>query len=84
MVKILNMEHKLKTFFYFQLSELSATVGVGVGPCFQSIKDDISTDLEGIKMEDLSLGCDFIREYLSPPSLPTNTQHQHLVYYLHH
>ena len=47
-----------------------------MGPCFQSIKDDISTDLEGIKMEDLSLGCDFIREYLSPPSLPTNTQYQ--------
>ena len=51
-------------------------MGVGVGPCFQSIKDDISTDLEGIKMEDLSLGCDFIREYLSPPAHPTNTQYE--------
>ena len=47
-----------------------------MGPCFQSIKDDISTDLEGIKMEDLSLGCDFIREYLSPPPRPTNTQYE--------
>ena len=47
-----------------------------MGPCFQSIKDDISTDLEGIKMEDLSLGCDFIREYLSPPAQPANTQYE--------
>ena len=33
---------------------------------FQNINDDLSTDLEGINIADLSLGCDFMREYLSP------------------
>ena len=48
-----------------QLSELTS----GIGQCFQNLNDDISTDLEGIRIEDLSLGCDFMREYLSPPRL---------------
>ena len=44
------------------MSELS----VGQVSHFQNINDDLSTDLEGINIADLSLGCDFMREYLSP------------------
>ena len=35
--------------------------------CYQqSINDDLSTDLAGIDMSDLSLGTDFMKEFLSP------------------
>ena len=28
--------------------------------------DDLSTDLDGIKIEDLNLGCEFFKEFLNP------------------
>jgi len=41
---------------------------------FNCFKDDLSTDLDGIKMEDLSLGRDFMKEYLNPPGVQFESQ----------
>ena len=58
--------HIIKHGIKRNISQLSEFHGLG------SINDDLSTDLEEIDMSDLSLGCDFIREYLSPATTSNN------------